>query len=275
MAGRQRPVFLTERTAIVTMHEGAPTLVLVSPDTDCPDPRREWENLGRFVIWSRRHRSPDPEMSLDEVAEACGIDDFCEDDPDQSDWWNGLSDPVVTIARRANELGVVRAQVVSAHVHSGTTYRCGLPTQFDDYPWDAAVAGIIWADVKEAAEILDLADAPRSELIARIDDELAEEVRVWNAWSAGDTWSATAYDANGDRIVTYDATLIGTDTDDTGLSDTFTEILAETELDDPTEFAEVIGGPWRASKGAEDFARRMEALVKDSPGAASRPFWAK
>lgn len=273
MALTQRPVYLTERTAIVTMHEGTPTLVLVSPDTDCPDPRREWENLGHFVIWSRRHRSPDPEMSLDEVAEACGIDDFCEDDPEPVTWWDGLSNPVVAIARRANELGVVRAQVVSAHVHSGTTYRCGLPTQFDGYPWDAAVAGIIWADVDEAVESLGLSKAPRSELIARIDDELAEEVRVWDAWAAGDTWSATTYGPDGERLETYDKTLIGTDTDDTGLSDTFTGILAETELDDPMEFAEVIGDAWTSSHDLDDFARRMEDLVRKEPGTANRPFW--
>lgn len=273
MPAKKMPVFLTGETRLVCMLPTGPRFVRVTHDADCPDPRRAWENVGRIVTWSRRYRSPDGDLSLEEVAEECGIDDFVEGDPDEVPWWDGRENPVVAVARRACELGSARALVVSAYDHSGVTYRCGPPTQFCDSRWDAAVAGIAYADLATAAKAMGAEGLDPERLAARVDEELSREVDTWSHWAAGDTWRVEAFDAEANLMETYDGGLIGEDVTDTGIADLLGPRMAETDVEDEFEFAELVGAAWLSRADDDDFANRMDALARERPKLASRPIW--
>lgn len=102
----------------------SPTLrIRIEYDHDCPNPRVDYDNIGKIIYSSSRYRLGDENVSVDELDR---------------------------VSREIRE-GRLIGWRVFAYIHSGTTLRVGETNPFS-CPWDSGQCGFIYCTPEQAVK---------------------------------------------------------------------------------------------------------------------------
>jgi len=135
-------------------------------DEDAPNPCEDFDMLGTMVCWHRRY-------TLGHVQPKCGHYEYAE-------------------SIRCNGLVMLP---LFLYDHSGITMRT---TPFD-CPWDSGQVGFIYTTPEKIRECLQVKRLTKK-VLAKVDEILVNEVKVYDQYLTGDVWYYWVEDAEGERI---------------------------------------------------------------------------